>query len=54
MSIKKMMDNSFDSSWKELITLRYPVRDKNVIFNCNLKMEDVDNLPFKNFFGKIS
>ena len=45
-----MMDNSFDSSWKDLIKLRYPVLDKN--FNCNLKLEDIDNVPIKNKFWK--
>ena len=44
------MDNSFDSSWKDLIKLRYPVLDKN--FNCNLKLEDIDNVPIKNKFWK--
>jgi hypothetical protein len=47
-----MMDNSFDSFWKDLIKLWYPALDNNFIFNCNLKLEDIDNVPIKNKFWK--
>jgi hypothetical protein len=49
MWIKKMMDNS---SWKDLIKLRYPVLDKNFIFKCSLKLEDIYNVLIKNKFWK--
>ena len=51
MWIKKM-DKSFDSFWKDLIKLRHPVLNKNFIFNCNLKLEDIDNVSIKNKFWK--
>ena len=33
---------------------RYPYLDKHFIFNFNLKLENIDNVPMKNNFGKIS
>ena len=35
-----------------MIKLWYPTLDKNFIFNCNLKLEDIDNVPIKNKFWK--
>jgi hypothetical protein len=46
-----MMKNSFDSSWTDLIKLWYPVLDKNSTFNCNLKLEDIDNAPIQYLWG---
>jgi hypothetical protein len=41
-----MMDNSFDSFWKDLMKLRYPALDKQFIFNCNLELEGI--VPINN------
>jgi hypothetical protein len=35
-----------------LIKLWYPTLDNNFIFNCNLKLEEIDNVPIKNKFWK--
>jgi hypothetical protein len=47
-----VLDGSFESSWKSLIQLRFPVLENNFIFNCNLKPENIENVPIKNKFWR--
>jgi hypothetical protein len=37
---------------KSLILLRFPVLENNFIFNCNLKPENIENVPIKNKFWR--
>ena len=46
--LQKVLDGSFESSWISLIQLRFPVLENNFIFNCNLKPENIENVPIKN------
>ena len=46
--LQKVLDGSFESSWKSLIQLKFPVLENNFIFNCNLKPENIQNVPIKN------
>ena len=50
--LQKVLDGSFESSWKSLIQLRFPVLENNFIFNCNLKPENIENVPIKNKFWR--
>ena len=50
--VQKVLDGSFESSWKSLIQLRFPVLENNFIFNCNLKPENIENVPIKNKFWR--
>ena len=50
--LQKVLDCSFESSWKSLIQLRFPVLENNFIFNCNLKPENIENVPIKNKFWR--
>jgi hypothetical protein len=43
-----VLDGSFESSWKSLIQLKFPVLENNFIFNFNLKPENIENVPIKN------
>jgi hypothetical protein len=47
-----VLDGSFESSWKSLIQLRFPVLENNFIFNCNLKPGNIENVPIKNKFWR--
>jgi hypothetical protein len=50
--LQKVLEGSFESSWKSLIQLRFPVLENNFIFNCNLKTENIENVPIKNKFWR--
>jgi hypothetical protein len=51
MWIKKMMDNSFDSSWKDLTKLWDTVLNRDFIFNFrySLNLEEIKNDVIKKF-----
>ena len=50
--LQKVLEGSFESSWKSLIQLRFPVLENNFIFNCNLKTGNIENVPIKNKFWR--
>ena len=47
--VKMLLDNSFESSWKDIIKLRYHIFNQNVIFNY-LSTSDIDNITMKDIF----
>jgi hypothetical protein len=48
--VKKLLDSSFESSWKDIIKLRYHIFNQNYIFNCDLNTSDIDNITMKDIF----
>ena len=48
--VKKLLDSSFESSWKDIIKLRYHIFNQNFIFNCDLNTSDIDNITMKDIF----
>jgi hypothetical protein len=55
MWIKKMMDNSFDSSWKDLTKLWDTVLNRDFIFNFrySLNLEEIKNDVIKKFWKEF-
>jgi hypothetical protein len=48
--VKKLLDSSFESSWKDIIKLRYHIFNQNFIFNCDLNTSDIANITRKDIF----
>ena len=48
--VKKLLDSSFESSWNDIIKLRYHIFNQNFIFNCDLNTSDIDNITMKDIF----
>jgi hypothetical protein len=44
------LDSSLESSWKDIIKLRYHIFNQNFIFNCDVNTSDIDNITMKDIF----
>ena len=50
--IKKLLDENFESTWKKLVKQKLYIFENNLIFKCDLKQEDLEQLGIKSVFWR--